>query len=57
MTGGGGGTAALTGALGREDLGAPYRLYTRFGGVRAAVVQLAGTGAENLLRLDKIRLG
>ena len=49
--------AALSKALGREELGVPCRLYSRFGGVRAAVVQLAETDAKSLLQLGRIRLG
>ena len=50
-------TAALSKALGRGELGTPCRLYSRFGGVKASVVQLAKADAESLLRLGKIRLG
>ena len=49
-------TATLSRALGRDELGAPCRLYSRFSGVKAAVVQLAEAGAKSLLRLGKIRL-
>ena len=49
--------AALRKALGREELGVPCRLYSRFGGVRAAVVQLAEADAKSLLQLGRIRPG
>ena len=49
--------AALSKALGREELVAPCRLYSRFDGVRAAVVQLAEADAKSLLQLGRIRLG
>ena len=48
--------AALSKALGREELEAPCRLYSRFGGVRAAVVQLAEADAKSLRQLSRIRL-
>ena len=50
-------TAALSRALGRDELGAPCRLYSRFGGIKAAVVQLTEAHAKILLRLGKIRPG
>ena len=49
--------AALSKALGREELGAPCRLYSRFGGVRAAVMKQAEADAKSLLQLGRIRLG
>ena len=48
--------AALSGALGKSDLNGSCRLYTRFCGVRIAVVQLAEVDALHLLQLGKIRV-
>ena len=49
--------AALAGALGRPALDGQCRLYTRFGGVRSAVVRLADSDASRLLQLGKVRFG
>ena len=48
---------ALCLALGRPALDGPCKLFTRFGGVKTAVVRLAEIDAMRLLQLGKVRIG
>ena len=43
-------------ALGRTTLDGSCRLFTRFGGVKAAVIRLAEADAARLLQLSKVRI-
>ena len=49
--------SALCLALGRPALDGSCRLFTRFGGVKTAVIRLAEADATRLLQLGKIRIG
>ena len=44
-------------ALGRPALNGSCRLFTRFGGVKTAVIRLAEADATRLLQLGEIRIG
>ena len=49
--------SALCLAVGRPALEGSYRLFTRFGGVKTAVIRITVTEAARLLQLGKIRIG
>ena len=49
--------SALYLALGRPALDGSCRLFTRFGGVKTAVIRLAEADAAHLLQLGKLRIG
>ena len=49
--------SALCLALGRAELEGSCRLFTRFGGVKTAVIRLAEVDAARLLHLGKLRIG
>ena len=49
--------SALRLALGRPVLDGSCRLFTRFGGVKTAVIRLVEADATRLLQLGKIRIG
>ena len=49
--------SALCLALGRPALDGSCRLFTRFGGVKTAVIRLAEADTTRLLQLGKIRIG
>ena len=49
--------SALCSALGSPALDGPCRLFTRFGGVKTAVIQLAEADATRLLQVGKIWIG
>ena len=46
----------LAAELGKPDLDEPCRFYTRFGGVRTAVIQLAKVHALSLLQLGEVKV-